>query len=160
MRGFVSPVEYAEFVEADRDEADALYRDILINVTSFFRDPAMFDVLKREVFPAIVADRPKRMPIRIWAPGCSTGQEAYSIAIVLLEFFDSVSTRRPLHVFATDLGDPASLDKARAGLYPESIEAEVSPERLRRFFSERGPQLSHSETRTRHLRVCAAEHYR
>ena len=95
LRGFVSPVEYAEFVEADRAEADALYRDILINVTSFFRDPAMFDDLKREVFPAIVADRSERAPIRVWAPGCSTGQEAYSIAIVLLEYFDSVEIKRP-----------------------------------------------------------------
>ena len=72
---------------------------------------------------------------RVWVPGCSTGQEAYSLAIVLLEFFDTAKSRRPIQIFATDLGDPAALDKARAGLYPESIEAEVSPERLRRFFT-------------------------
>ena len=81
---------------------------------------------------AASADGP---PIRVWVPGCSTGQEAYSIAIALLEFLDDAPGRSaPIQIFATDLGDPASLDKARAGVYPESIEAEVSPERLRRFF--------------------------
>ncbi len=126
--------EYAQFLERDRDEAEALYRDVLINVTSFFRDPEMFEDLKREVFPAIVNGKPEGPPVRVWVPGCSTGQEAYSIAMALLEFLDTAKTKRSIQIFATDLGDPAFLDKARAGLYPESIEAEVSPERLRRFF--------------------------
>jgi two-component system, chemotaxis family, CheB/CheR fusion protein len=134
LRGFTSPLEYAQFVERDREEAEALYRDVLINVTSFFRDPGMFEDLKRQVFPAIVNERPNGSPIRMWVPGCSTGQEAYSLAIALLEFLDTARTKRSIQVFATDLGDPRLLDKARAGLYPESIEAEVSPERLRRFF--------------------------
>jgi len=106
----------------------------LINVTSFFRDPEMFEDLKREVFPAIVNDKPEGPPIRVWVPGCSTGQEAYSIAMALLEFMDTAKTKRSVQVFGTDLGDPSFLDKARAGMYPESIEAEVNPERLRRFF--------------------------
>jgi two-component system CheB/CheR fusion protein len=134
LRGFTSPREYAQFLECDRGEAQALYRDVLINVTSFFRDPDMFEDLKREVFPAIVDGKPEGPPVRVWVPGCSTGQEAYSIAMALLEFFDTAKTRRSLQVFGTDLGDPSYLEKARAGLYPESIEAEVSPERLSRFF--------------------------
>ena len=103
---------------------------MLINVTSFFRDPEMFEDLKREVFPAIVNGKPDGPPVRVWVPGCSTGQEAYSLAMALLEFCDTAKTQRSIQVFGTDLGDPSFLDKARAGVYPESIEAEVSPERL------------------------------
>ncbi len=136
LRGFTSPREYAQFIERDREEAQALYRDVLINVTSFFRDPEMFEDLKREVFPAIINGRPEGPPVRVWVPGCSTGQEAYSIAIALLEFLETAKTPRSIQIFGTDLGDPAFLDKARSGFYPESIEAEVSPERLRRFFTK------------------------
>ena len=97
----------------------------------------MFEDLKREVFPAIVNGRPEGPPVRVWVPGCSTGQEAYSIAIALLEFLDDrQDPRGRIQIFGTDLGDPAFLDKARSGFYPESIEAEVSPERLRRFFTK------------------------
>ena len=134
LRGFTSPREYAQFLERDRDEAEALYRDVLINVTSFFRDPGMFEDLKREVFPAIINGKPGGPPVRVWVPGCSTGQEAYSIAMALLEFLDTAPTKRAIQIFGTDLGDSSFLDKARAGVYPESIEAEVSPERLGRFF--------------------------
>ncbi len=134
LRGFTSPRDYAQFLERDREEALALYRDVLINVTSFFRDPDMFEDLKRDVFPSIVNGKPDGLPVRVWVPGCSTGQEAYSIAIALLEFMDTAKVNRPIQIFGTDLGDPAFLDKARNGVYPESIEAEVSPERLRRFF--------------------------
>ena len=134
VRGQPSLADYANVLEADRDEAEALYRDVLINVTSFFRDRELFDDLKRDVFPEIVKQKRPSDPIRIWVPGCSTGQEAYSIAITLVEFLEAEQAQHPIQIFATDLGDPESLDKARAGLYPESIEAEVSPERLRRFF--------------------------
>ena len=136
LRGFKSPQDYASFVESDRDEAEALYRDVLINVTSFFRDPQMFEDLKRDVFPSIVDGQPNGPPVRVWVPGCSTGQEAYSIAMALLEYLDTAKSKRSIQIFATDLGDPTSLDKARAGLYPETIAAEVSPERLRRFFTK------------------------
>jgi len=136
LRGFKSPAEYAQFLERDRAEADALYRDVLINVTSFFRDPEMFEELKRHVFPEIVRDKSDAQPIRVWAPGCSTGQEAYSIAMALLEYLDSVKAKCDINIFATDLGDPSSLEKARMAVFPESIESEVSPERLRRFFTK------------------------
>ena len=136
LRGFKSVHEYAEFVAHDRAEADALYRDVLINVTSFFRDPEMFDDLKRLVFPAIVNAQPDGRPVRVWVPGCSTGQEAYSIAMALLEFLDTTPVKRSIQIFATDLGHPAALEQARAGLYPANIEAEVSPDRLQRFFTK------------------------
>ena len=142
--------------ESDRDEAEALYRDVLINVTSFFRDPEMFDDLKRDVFPEIVKTTPVGQPIRIWVPGCSTGQEAYSIAMSLVEFLEAAQAKRPIQIFATDLGDPESLDKARAGLYPESIEAEVSPERLRRFFVKED-RTTGFEGPARALRICPPE---
>ena len=126
--------DYARLLDEDRDEVEALYRDLLINVTSFFRDPPAFEALKKEVFPEIVRDKGPHVPVRVWVPGCSTGQEAYSIAIALLEFFDDQPSHPPIQIFATDLSDPPALEKARAGVYPETIEAEVSSERLRRFF--------------------------
>ncbi len=138
LRGIRTPADYAQCIERDRTEAEALFRDVLINVTSFFRDPEMFTDLKREVFPEIVRNGADGTPIRVWAPGCSTGQEAYSLAIALIEYHESVRSPRAIQIFATDLGDAASLEKARAGVYPDSIEAEVSAERLQRFFVREG----------------------
>ena len=135
LHGEASHEDYIRRLEADGTEVETLYRDLLINVTSFFRDPELFESLKRNVFPAIVDERSGRSPIRIWVAGCSTGQEAYSLAMALWEFLDTQPRRPPVQIFATDLSDRASLDRARAGVYPESIEAEVSPERLRRFFT-------------------------
>jgi two-component system, chemotaxis family, CheB/CheR fusion protein len=126
--------DYAARLERDDGEVQSLYQDLLINVTSFFRDPEVFEALKEVVFPQIVKDKPPVAPIRVWVPGCSTGQEAYSIALTLAEFFDNKPIRPPIQIFATDLSDFAALEKARAGLYPENIQSEVSPERLRRFF--------------------------
>jgi two-component system CheB/CheR fusion protein len=126
--------DYAEMLRAEPEEIEALYRDLLINVTSFFRDPELFETLKRVVFPEIIKTKTTTTPIRIWVPGCSTGQEPYSLAMALLEFIDDKPLRPPIQIFATDLSDHATLEKARGGLYPESIESEVSPERLRRFF--------------------------
>jgi two-component system CheB/CheR fusion protein len=127
---------YARRIDADNAEVEALYYDFLINVTSFFRDGEVFETLKEIVFPQIVKDKAPMAPIRVWVPGCSTGQEAYSIAMSLVEFFDEKPIRPPIQIFATDLADTRSLEKARAGLYPESIEAEIDPERFRRFFAK------------------------
>ena len=129
-----SLTEYARRLLSDRNEVEALYHDLLINVTSFFRDPEMFESLKHSVFPELVKGRSPNEPIRVWVPGCSTGQEAYSLAIALIEFSDDRPVRPPIQIFATDLSDQTALDKARAGVFPEGIELEVSPERLRRFF--------------------------
>jgi two-component system CheB/CheR fusion protein len=133
LHGQQSLAAYAKQLNSDPVEVEALYEDLLINVTSFFRDPEMFDALKTSVFPEILKGKSPTQPIRIWAPGCSTGQEAYSLAMALIEFYDDKPVRPPIQIFATDL-DQSGLDKARSGLYPEGIEGEMSPERLRRFF--------------------------
>ncbi|MGH7417384.1 MAG: CheR family methyltransferase, partial [Candidatus Rokuibacteriota bacterium] len=136
LHGEPSLAVYAGRLERDGPEVEALYRELLINVTSFFRDPALYEALKTSVFPEILKAKPADAPLRLWVPGCSAGQEAYSLAIALWEFFDSEPMRRPFQVFATDLSDPGSLEQARAGLYPGSIEAELTPERLHRFFKK------------------------
>ena len=125
---------YLKLLEAEPGEVRSLYRDILIHVTRFFRDPDSFAALKTLVFPRIVADAAARGPIRIWVPGCATGEEAYSIAIALLEHLGEDATSAPMQVFGTDVSEEA-IERARAGVYPESISADVSPERLRRFFT-------------------------
>jgi two-component system CheB/CheR fusion protein len=128
--------DYLKLLEKDRPEVEALFQDILINVTSFFREPETFEALKDRIFPEIMRGKSPSATVRIWVPGCSTGQEAYSLAMALLEFLDTRTQRLPIQIFATDLSDTVSLQKAREGLYPENIEAEVSAERLRRFFTK------------------------
>jgi two-component system CheB/CheR fusion protein len=128
-----SLTDYAARLRTDPAEVEALSRDLLINVTSFFRESEMFDALKTSVFPDLVKSKSPSQPIRIWVPGCSAGQEGFSLAMATVEYFDSQPVRPVVQIFATDL-DQSGLDKARAGIYPEGIEGEVSPERLRRFF--------------------------
>jgi two-component system CheB/CheR fusion protein len=126
--------DYAGLLRANPKELDALHADLLINVTSFFRNPDAFDALKQKVFPRLLQQR-SDSPLRVWVLGCSTGQEAYSLAMTLTEAADNVTRPRKLQIFATDLND-ALLDKARHGLYGKALTAEVSPARLRRFFLE------------------------
>jgi two-component system CheB/CheR fusion protein len=128
-----SLADYAERLKTDTTEVEALYQDLLINVTSFFRDPELFEALKTSIFPELMKDKSPTQPFRVWSPGCSTGQEAYSMAMALIEFYDQLPVRPPIQIFATDL-DHNGLDKARFGQFPEGIEVEMSPERLRRFF--------------------------
>ncbi|HEX6703725.1 MAG TPA: chemotaxis protein CheB [Albitalea sp.] len=137
---------YSERLKDDPAELDALYQDILINVTKFFREPEVFETLKQRVFPEILAAKQGNAPIRIWVPGCSTGQEAYSLAIAMLEFLNDKPVHPPIQIFATDLSEAVSLQKARAGLYPGSIEAELSAERLRRFFEKEDSHYRISKT--------------
>jgi two-component system CheB/CheR fusion protein len=125
---------YLRYLDENKDEIQALYKDILIHVTRFFREPESFETLQAYVFPRITDDRKSDNPIRIWAPGCSTGEEPYSVAIALLEFLGDKAPSTSIQVFATDLSEGA-IEKARAGVYPESIANDVSPERLRRFFT-------------------------
>ena len=124
--------EYIELLEKDRKESDALFNDVLINVTSFFRDPEMFEALKTHIFPQILKIAPPI--IRIWVPACSTGQEAYSIAIALLELLEQKPNAPGIQIFATDVRENV-IEKGRRGYYTDGIENEVSPERLRRFFT-------------------------
>ncbi len=127
--------EYAEYLRKNPAEVENLYHDILINVTSFFRDPEAYETLKLKIFPRIVEHRAPEEPVRIWVVGCSTGEEAYSIAIAFSEFVGERAEHIPVQVFATDLNEK-SIERARAGLYSKNITGDVSPERLRRFFTE------------------------
>jgi two-component system CheB/CheR fusion protein len=124
---------YVKYLQYNPVEIKALAQDILIGVTSFFREPETFEQLKEEVFPHLIKNKMGVAPIRIWVPGCSTGEEAYSIAIALLEFFEEQFSHYPIQIFATDLNGSA-IEKARSGIYPETIKQDVTPERLRRFF--------------------------
>jgi len=136
--------EYVSLLHRDRSEVMALYQDLLINVTSFFRNPEAFETLKKIVYPAILQTRnSSSTPIRIWVPGCSTGEETYSHAISLMEFLDDERMEVPIQIFGTDLSEMA-IQRARAGIYKESIDADVSPLRLRRYFhkSDGGYQIS------------------
>ncbi len=125
---------YADFLKGNAKELDALYADALINVTSFFRNPDAFTALKQRVFARLLHQRGDE-PVRVWVLGCSTGQEAYSVAMAFAEAAQKISRPRQLQVFATDLND-ANLEKARHGLYSKTVAQDVAPERLRRFFVE------------------------
>ena len=125
---------YAHFLRGNTRELDALHADALISVTSFFRNPEAFDVLQRKVFPQLLQQGGSE-PLRIWVLGCSTGQEAYSIAMAFTECAEKAAHPRKLQMFATDIAE-ANLDKARHGFYAKSVAQDVSPERLRRFFVE------------------------
>lgn len=125
--------DYLALLRKNPDEVSALYTDILINVTSFFRDQEVFDELKQSIFPALMQDRPAEQPIRIWVPGCSTGEEVYSLVIALLEFFVDTGQAAPLQIFGTDI-DNAAIEVARAGKYGEHVLENVSPPRLGRYF--------------------------
>ena len=126
---------YARFLQENPQEIDLLYKELLIGVTSFFRDPGLFDVLREKALPQLLQTRPAGSPLRVWNPGCSTGEEAYSLAIVLKECLDGQKFGETSNVqfFATDI-DREAIDKARQGTYSAGIAADVSPERLQRFF--------------------------
>jgi two-component system CheB/CheR fusion protein len=126
--------DYAQFLQENPSEVKALYEEILIHVTYFFRDPEAFELLKEQVFPTIIQNKSVELPIRIWVAGCSTGEEVYSIAISLLEFLSDKVTPPPIQIFATDISEIA-IEKARLGIYLENQMVEVSPERRRRFFN-------------------------
>ncbi|MCC5598709.1 chemotaxis protein CheB [Nostoc favosum] len=126
--------DYAEYLQKNPGEVKALYEEILIHVTYFFRDPEAFQLLKERVFPSIIQNKSVELPIRIWIAGCSTGEEVYSIAISLLEFLSDKITPPPIQIFATDISEIA-IDKARSAIYVENQMMEVSPERRRRFFN-------------------------
>src|SRR6516164_3685613 len=127
--------DYLRLLQSNPAEVEALYQGLLISVTNFFRNPETFAVLKTKVFPKLTQDRSRHEPVRIWVLGCSTGEEAYSIAISFAEFVKASGRLIPVQVFATDLNG-AAIEKARAGLYSKNILHDVSPERLRRFFVE------------------------
>lgn len=135
--------DYVEYLQNHPDEVQALYYEILISVTSFFRDPDAYQALKERVFPVISKEKSVDEPIRIWIPGCATGEEVYSIAISLMEFLENVLPKPAIQIFATDINETA-IEKARLGIYKPSQIVDVSAERLKRFFNqvESGYQIS------------------
>ena len=126
---------YLQCLRKDKDELEALFNDVLINVTGFFRDPDAYDALKKTAFPRLLSNKDPNSPVRIWVPGCSTGEEAYSLAIALLEYMAQKEVQLQVQIFATDVSDRI-IDRSRLGIYPESIAMDLSAERLRRHFQK------------------------
>ena len=127
-------MRYLEILRGDAKELDLLAKDLLINVTSYFRDPKVFEHLGAKIIPNLVAAQPVDLPLRVWIAGCSSGEEAYSLAMLFCEAIDRAKSNIKLQIFASDV-DADAVAIAREGLYPHTIEADVSPERLARFFS-------------------------
>ena len=126
--------DYARFLADHPSEIRELYRDFLISVTSFFRDPAVFEAVSVLLKQRLPKRESAEEAIRIWIAGCATGEEAYSLAIRMQELLEDLRLSTPIQLFGTDISETA-LARARAGLYPEAIKEDVSPERLRRFFT-------------------------
>ncbi len=126
--------EYVRYLQQTPVEVEALFRDLLIGVTNFFRDPAAFLALENQVIPKLLSGKSTGDTIRVWSTGCSTGEEAYSIAILLQEHMEVLKQTFKVQIFATDI-DSRAIATARAGLYPASIAADITPERLARFFT-------------------------
>ncbi len=127
--------DYAEYLLKHPNELEALYNDMLIGVTSFFREPETFTALKETVFPELVKNRPPNETIRVWIPGCSTGEEAYSFAIALQEFLEEKSiTNIQVQIFGTDVNE-RNVEKARRGIYLKTIETDLPEKRLKHFFT-------------------------
>lgn len=129
--------DYVRYLQQNPMEVEILFRELLIGVTNFFRDPQAFDALKEKVIPGLFEDRSAHNPLRIWVPGCSTGEEAYSIAMLAQEHIEELERDFEVQIFATDI-DSDAIETARAGVYPGSIAVDVSPERLQHFFTKEG----------------------
>ena len=128
---------YVRYLQENSQELNLLFKELLIGVTNFFRDPAAWEQLRAQAVPTLLADRPPGQALRAWVPGCSTGEEAYSLAIVLREALDELKPKRNLQIqiFATDL-DKDAIEKARQGVFPSNISADISEVRLKRFFTK------------------------
>lgn len=133
LKRFENLAEYQRYLQAHPEELSELHEDVLIGVSRFFRDPDVFNSLKYDILPRIFENRESGQQVRIWVAGCSTGEEVYSIAICLLEHLSAEDVEPPIQIFGTDASETA-IQRARMGVFPESIAAELSPERLRRFF--------------------------
>ncbi|KAB2941501.1 MAG: PAS domain-containing protein [Candidatus Methanoperedens sp.] len=124
--------DYVHYLQENQPEIRILHKEFLIGVTSFFRDPAAFEVLKEKIIPEILKDKGQNQPVRVWVPACSTGEEAYSVAMVFKEYMDEIKSDFHVQIFATDV-DREAVEEGRSGVYPDNITVDVSPERLNRF---------------------------
>ena len=127
------PQQYLQLLRDNPAELDIIFRELLIGVTHFFRDPEAFEALAKQVLPEMLSSLPENHIIRVWIAGCSTGEEAYSVAIVLQEVLTRLKLQLRVQIFGTDL-DPHAIDAARDGIYPEGIARDVRPQRLARYF--------------------------
>jgi chemotaxis methyl-accepting protein methylase len=143
--------DYVRLLTSEPAEVNALFEDLLIRVTSFFRDPDAWQILQQDVIRPLVERKEAHAELRAWVPGCATGEEAYSLGIMLIEAVQAARKRCDIRVFASDV-DQGGLALARAGLYPEAIAADLTPERLRRFFVHEG----HAYRVTKELREAMA----
>src|SRR5881398_1956573 len=128
--------QYARFLRNNKKEIEALFDDLLINVTRFFRDPSLFAALRKRFLPAILKNKHRQDELRAWVPGCATGEEVYSLAICILETLGKRASELRIQIFGTDLSE-AMIDHARAGIYPGAIEKDVTPKRLKQYFEKR-----------------------
>jgi len=128
-----NPNNYVQFLQENPIELDKLFKELLINVTNFFRDTDAFEALSALALPKLFEGKPDNHELRVWIPGCSSGEESYSIAILLKEYMEKIGKAHRFQIFATDL-DESAINRAREGIYPSGIAADVSPARLRRFF--------------------------
>jgi two-component system, chemotaxis family, CheB/CheR fusion protein len=126
---------YARYLQENTDEVQALFKELLIGVTSFFRDPEAFETLKRKHLPQALEDKPDGYGLRVWVPGCATGEEVYSLAIIVMEYVEKSPRDIKLQVFGTDI-DEEAIGIARAGFYLDNIAADVSQDRIRRYFAK------------------------
>jgi two-component system CheB/CheR fusion protein len=125
--------DYVRYLQESDREAGILFKELLIGVTNFFRDPEAFEVLQTELLPKLLAEKPDDYAVRVWVPGCASGEEAYSVAIALHECMEQFGRHFHIQIFGTDLDEDA-INVARSGIYPESIMADVGPERIKRYF--------------------------
>ncbi|MEO8496551.1 MAG: chemotaxis protein CheB, partial [Planctomycetota bacterium] len=137
ISGCCSVEAYVDLLEESEEERAALRKDLLINVTAYFRDPEAWSYLEREIVPRLIAETKESDELRIWVTACSTGEEAYSLAMLVQEAMETAGKSLDVKIFATDIDDTA-LQKAAAGVYPEGISEDVSPQRVARFFKKQG----------------------
>lgn len=131
------PGEYIKYMQQNAQESDLLFKELLIGVTSFFRDPDAFEVIKKKIIPDLLKSKKDDNRLRVWVPGCASGEEVYSLAILFNECLNNSNSDMDIQIFGTDL-DSHAIDTARAGLYPDGIAADMTKERLKNFFDREG----------------------
>jgi two-component system, chemotaxis family, CheB/CheR fusion protein len=130
---FEDASQYVRYLEDHPDEVKILFKELLIGVTNFFRNAEAFDALRKKILPKMLSRKPENYELRIWTPGCATGEEVYSLAMVIREYMDELKHNFKVQLFGTDI-DEEAIDRARAGLYQGNINLDVNPQRLKRFF--------------------------
>ncbi|MGB0910922.1 MAG: chemotaxis protein CheB [Nitrospirales bacterium] len=151
LSGYTDVKTYINLLKEKPEEARQLTKDLLIGVTNFFRDSEVFEALKTDILPQLYLDKHTDDPVRVWVPACSTGEEVYSLAILLLEVKEALKHERSFIIFATDI-DHESVAKASLGEYPLSLMADVSPQRLGKFFSQNGENFMVNQEVRKHIR--------